>query len=109
MHAHGVANNSNRPENMSVMPDLPARGAEPHTGKPERPESQMDVSDTHTQGISNDPRGPVDASDMVKTPLDNWIKSNLPVIRPKSHPGKLQTQKLCRCIGWMHTHIEHSS
>ena len=47
-HAYtcNVAKNSKRPANVSVTPDLPARGAVPRMGEPERPKDLTDASDT---------------------------------------------------------------
>ena len=51
MHVHGVGDSSNRPENASAMPNLPARGSKPHIGEPKWSGDQTDASDTCTYAL----------------------------------------------------------
>ena len=49
IHAQGNTGNSNRPENVSAMANLPARGAKLRMGERERPRDETNPSDTHAR------------------------------------------------------------
>lgn len=90
-HMQSTVSNSNTPANVSVTsktPGLPARGAEPHMGEPERLESQTDMSDTctHVQRATYDSRQPADTSECVSMPQNSLKNSNLPGASPELRP-----------------------
>ena len=77
----------------SVAPNLPAGGAEPRTGEPERLKSQSDTSDvvcTHAQSVAKESRRPTDKPECVRIPQNSCTMPNSPGASPKPHPEEPQ-------------------
>ena len=68
IHAQDVGYKSNEPANTSVTPDLPANGAEPCIGEPNRLERKTDMSDvcTCTQSVADESIMPTDNLESVR-------------------------------------------
>ena len=75
-HAHGNVDGSNTPENVSVTPDLLAKGAASCMGEPEGPQDKTDASDTCTYAWStvSDSKTPENALEYVRVP-SNMLKT----------------------------------
>ena len=98
-HAHGNAvDSSNTPENASVIPDLPARGAVSHMNEPEGPQGQTDSSNTCTyaQSTANDLRTPANASKNVNSPGRS----------AETCRGAREAWKPLGCIGHAHVPVQ---
>ena len=80
------------PAKGSVMPALPARGAKsPVADDPLEAQNRAEtrklngrISRARAQGIANVSRRSVNMSDTVRTPQDNWTRSNLPATSSRS-------------------------
>ena len=91
--ANGNSNGSRTSANTSVIPDLPANGAEPRVDDPERLESQTDAS--NAQSVANDSRRPTNKSENVRRHRND--SKNLPGASPKPRQdmsGGAKTAKL---------------
>ena len=88
IHIQDVGNKSNMPENVSVKLDLPARGAEPCVGEPNRLECPMDTSDVCTwmQSDVDDSRRPTDDLEHIRKSRNTCKKPNLPAKSLKTRP-----------------------
>ena len=75
-HILGIMSNLTRPENISVTQDLPARGAEPRMGKPNRLENPTDAC-TYMQRVVDDSRRPTDKLEHIRKSQNSCKKLNL--------------------------------
>ena len=80
VHVQDVGYKSNKPANASVKLDLPARGAEPCVGEPNRLECPTDASDVCTcvQSDVDDSRRPTNNSERVRRSQNSCKKSSSP-------------------------------
>ena len=88
IHVQDVGNESNEPANTSVTADLPANGAKPCIGVPNRLESLTDASDTCTrmQRVVDDSRRPTDKLERVRRSQNGCKRLNLPAESLKTRP-----------------------
>ena len=98
IHAQGNTGNSNRPENMSAMPNLPARGTKPRMGEREQPRDETNPSDMHTrmQSVVSDSNTPANTSVMSKTPDLPARCVELHVDQPKRFTTQTDACTTCR-------------
>ena len=88
VHAQDVGKKLNIPANASVMQNLPANGAGPRMGGPNRLESLSDASDACTwmQRVVDDSREPTDNLERVRRSQNGCKRSNLPAKPLKTRP-----------------------
>ena len=88
IHVQDIRNKSNKSANMSITPDLPARGAEPCIGVPNRLECPTDASDACTwmQSDADDSIRPTDNLERVRRSQNGCKRSNLPAKSLKPRP-----------------------
>ena len=79
IHVQDVGNKSNKPENTSITRDLPANGAEPRAGEPNRLRSPTDASDacTRMQSDADESRRPIGNLERVRRSQNGCKKVKL--------------------------------
>ena len=108
IHVQDVADKSNEPANTSVTADLPANGAEPCIGEPNRLENPTDTSDawTRMQRISDDSRRPTDNLERIRRSQNGCKRSNLPAKSLKSCPEEPRKPENCPDASSGRTHMK---
>ena len=98
IHTQGNTGNSNRPENVSAMLNLPARGTKPRMGERERPRDETNPLDMHarTQSVASDLNTPANVSVTSKTPDLPARCVELHVDQPKRFATQTDACTVCR-------------
>ena len=109
-NAHGNVDGSNTPENESITPDSPVRGAVSRIGESEGIGSSMDAPDTctYTQSTASDLRMPAHASEYFRIPRNVSKTPNSLGRSAEAHTGAREARKSLVCIGHAHARAQRS-
>ena len=102
---HPIDPDQHTPENESVTPDSPVRGAVSRIGESEGVRSSMDAlgACTYMQSTMSDSRTPAHASKYLKTCQKN---PNSPGRSAETHTGAREAQKSLVCIWHAHARAQ---